>query len=203
MQKYSYICTKLILKMKKNPSLFGLFAALLIFVFAFGVYFLFLAKKNEYLVDNPTDKPYYFKINNGTEKIVAPGQYVKIDLEKGKNAIKVYDKDKNLMYDSIFQVNKLRGLLNITHADYYVNTQYYGYNIKKDSLLSALGSTTIDGKPYFGAPKLFKKLYSDDFYYNIDEDYDKLIKNIDKVETRTKIFRKDDYIIYYKEYYNF
>ena len=189
--------------MKKNPSLFGLFAALLIFIFAFGIYFLFLAKKNEYLVDNPTDTPYYFKINNGSEKIVAPGQYVKIDLQKGKNAIKVYDKDKKLMYDSTFQVNKLRGLLNIAHADYYINTQYYGYNIKKDSLLSALGSTKIDGKPYFGAPKHFKKLYSDDFYYNIDEEYDKLIKNIDKVETRTKIFRKDDYIIYYKEYYNF
>ena len=27
-----------------------------------------LAKKNEYLVDNPTTKTFYFKINNGEEK---------------------------------------------------------------------------------------------------------------------------------------
>ena len=35
---------------------------------AFGIYYLFLAKKNEYLVDNPTTKTFYFKINNGEKK---------------------------------------------------------------------------------------------------------------------------------------
>jgi hypothetical protein len=39
-----------------------------------------------------------------------------------------------MLYDSAFEVNKLRGLLNIAHQDYYVNDQYYGYNLKKDSL---------------------------------------------------------------------
>lgn len=189
--------------MKKNPSLVGFIIAVFSVVVAFGIYFLFLAKKNEYLVDNPTPKTYYFRINNGDEKIIAGGQYVKVELKKGTNKIKVYDEQKKLMYDSAFTVNKLRGLLNITHSDYYINTQYYGYNINKDSLLIALGKTEIDGKFYFGAPKKFNRLYSDDFYYNVDEDYDKIIKNVAKVESRTKIFRKQDYLNYYKEYYKF
>ncbi len=189
--------------MKKNPALFGLIVSIFVFLGAFGIYFLFLAKKNEYLVDNPTDKTYYFKINNGEEKIIAGHQFLKVDLNKGQNKIQVFDDQKKPIYDSAFQVNKVRGLLNISNSDYYVNTQYYGYGIDKDSLILSLGKTMIDGKEYFGAPKRFKKLYTDDFYYNIDEDYDKIIKNIDKVESRTKIFRKQDYFNYYKEYYNF
>lgn len=189
--------------MKNNPSLKGLLIALAVFIFAFGVYFFFLAKKNYYLVDNPTPNTYYYKINNGSEGIISAGQYVKVDLKQGKNSIKVFDQNKKMLYDSAFEVNKVRGLLNIAHEDYYINRQFYGYNLKKDSLLLALDKTIIDGKPYFGGAKHFNKLYTEDFYYNVDEDYDKLIKNIDKVESRSKIFRKQDYLNYYKEYYKF
>lgn len=51
-------------------------------------------------------------------------------------------------------------------------------------------------------PKKVNKLYTEDFYYNVNEDYDKVIKNIQKVEFRTKIFRKQDFLNYYKDYYN-
>ncbi len=61
----------------------------------------------------------------------------------------------------------------------------------------------LTGNHIFGGAKHFNKLYTEDFYYNVDEDYDKLIKNIDKVESRSKIFRKQDYLNYYKEYYKF
>jgi len=189
--------------MKNNPSLKGLLVAVAVFIIAFGVYFFFLAKKNYYLVDNPTPNTYYYKINNGSEGIISAGQFVRVDLNQGKNSIKVFDRNKKLLYDSAFEVNKVRGLLNIAHQDYYINRQYYGYNLKKDSLLLTLDKTMIDGKPYLGGAKHFNKLYSEDFYYNVDEDYDKLIKNIDKVESRTKIFRKQDYLNYYKEYYKF
>lgn len=189
--------------MKNNPSLKGLLIALVVFILAFGVYFFFLAKKNYYLVDNPTPDTYYYKINNGSEGVISGGQFVKVDLKKGKNSIKVFNQNKKLLYDSAFEVNKVRGLINIAHKDYYVNDQYYGYNLKKDSLLLALDKTIIDGKPYFGGAKHFNKLYTDDFYYNVDEEYDQLIKNIDKVESRSKIFRKQDYLNYYKEYYKF
>ncbi|MCI3936694.1 hypothetical protein MQX03_05755 [Chryseobacterium aahli] len=189
--------------MKNNPSLKGLLIASVVFILAFGVYFFFLAKKNYYLVDNPTPDTYYYKINNGSEGVISGGQFVKVDLKKGKNSIKVFNQNKKLLYDSAFEVNKVRGLINIAHKDYYVNDQYYGYNLKKDSLLLALDKTIIDGKPYFGGAKHFNKLYTDDFYYNVDEEYDQLIKNIDKVESRSKIFRKQDYLNYYKEYYKF
>lgn len=191
--------------MKKNPSTIGFIVSVLMFIVAFGIYFLFLAKKNEYLVDNPTNNTYYFKINNGEEMTIASGQFIKVDLHKGQNKIQVFDDNKKLLYDSTFQVDKIRGLLNISHSDYYINKQYYGYgvDIKKDSLLSALGQIEIDGKKYYGGAKHFNRLYTEDFYYNVDENYDKIIKNIDKVETRVKIFRKEDYLNYYKEYYNF
>lgn len=189
--------------MKKNPALAGFVYSVLATALAFGVYFLFLEKENYYLVDNPTPETFYFKINNGEEKIISAGQYLKVDLDKGKNAIKVFNEDKKILMDSTFEVKKLRGLINITLSDYYVHRQYYGYDLNKDSLLVAVGQTKIDGEMYYGAPKHIKKLYTEDFYYNIDEDYDKIIKNIDKVESRTKIFRKQDFLNYYKEYYKF
>lgn len=189
--------------MKNNPSLKGLIIAAVVFIGAFAVYNFFLAKKNYYLVDNPTPNTYYFKINNGSEGVISAGQFVKVDLQKGKNSIKVFDQNKKMLYDSAFEVNKIRGLLNIAHKDYYINEQYYGYNLKKDSLLLALDKTIIDGKQYYGGAKRFNKLYTEDFYYNVDEEYDQMIKNIQKVESRTKIFRKQDYLNYYKEYYKF
>lgn len=189
--------------MKNNPALKGFLYSVLALAFAFGVYFFFLAKKNYYLVDNPTPETYYFKINNGPEKIITSGQYIQVDLQKGKNSIEVLDSEKKPMYDTVFDVKKIRGLVNITRGDYYINTQYYGYDLKKDSLLLALGTTEIDGKSFYGKPQLFNGIYSEDFYYNIDEEYDRVVKNIQKTESRTKIFRKQDFLNYYKEYYKF
>lgn len=189
--------------MKNSPALKGFIISFAAVLVAFGIYFFLLAKKNYYVVDNPTSNTYYFKINNGSEAIISGGQTVEVNLNKGKNNIAVYDANKKVLYDSAFNVDKIRGLVNIANQDYYINTQYYGYNLKKDSLLAALGTTKIDGQQYYGRPVKMNKLYSDDFYYNVNEDYDKLIKNIDKVESRSKIFRKQDYINYYKEYYKF
>ncbi|NHW58462.1 hypothetical protein HA378_25100, partial [Escherichia coli] len=99
----------------------GFIFSFLAVILAFAIYFFFLAKKNYYLVDNPTPNTYYFKINNGSEQIISAGQSVQVDLSKGKNSIQVFDNNKKIIYDSAFQVNKLRGLLNIAHQDYYVN----------------------------------------------------------------------------------
>ena len=189
--------------MKMSASTKGLIISVIAVLFAFGIYFLFLAKRNYYLVDNPTNDTFYFKINNETENIIAPGQKLQVDLSKGKNQIKVFDGQKKMLYDSGFVVNKDRGLLNIAHQDYYINEQFYGYGLNKDSLIAARGATIIDGKNYLNEPKLFNKLYTDDFYFNIDEDYDKVVKNVQKIESRTKIFRKQDFLNYYKEYYQF
>ncbi|MBS1549253.1 MAG: hypothetical protein JSS94_05220 [Bacteroidetes bacterium] len=189
--------------MKNNPALKGFIIALLAAILSFGIYFIFLAKKDSFIIDNPTTNTYYFKVNDGEEKVITSGQFVPVNLNKGKNEIKVFDGHKKLLYDSSFQVSKQRGMVNIAHQDYYINNQYYGYNLNKDSLLVALGHTTIDGNNYLGAPKKFNRLYTEDFYYNVNEDYDKIIKNIQKVESRSKIFRKQDFLNYYKEYYKF
>jgi len=189
--------------MRMSPATKGLIISVIAVLFAFGVYFLFLAKKNYYLVDNPTGDTYYFKINKGEEKIIGAGQKLQVNLTKGKNAIQVFNGKKELLYDSAFVVNKNRGLVNIAHQDYYINEQFYGYGLNKDSLITARKSTVIDGKKFVNEPKHFNKLYTDDFYYNIDEDYDKIVKNVQKVESRTKIFRKVDFLNYYKEYYKF
>ena len=172
--------------MKISPATKGLIISVIAVLFAFGVYFLFLVKKNYYLVDNPTGETYYFRLNKGDEKIIAAGQMLKVNLNKGKNAIQVFDAKKDLLYDSAFVVNKNRGLVNIAHQDYYINEQFYGYGLNKDSLITARKSTIIDGKKFVNEPKHFNKLYTDDFYYNIDEDYDKVVKNVQKVESRTK-----------------
>ena len=59
--------------MKISPATKGLIISVIAVLFAFGVYFLFLAKKNYYLVDNPTGETYYFRINKGDEKIIGAG----------------------------------------------------------------------------------------------------------------------------------
>jgi hypothetical protein len=113
--------------MKKNAPLIGLIVSASVMLIAFGIYHLFLAKKNEYLVDNPTTKTFYFKINNGEEKIITSGQFVKVDLNRGKqNSIKVFDDKKKLLFDSAFNVSQYRGLLNIAGEEYFVHRQFYG-----------------------------------------------------------------------------
>ncbi|SDE53709.1 hypothetical protein [Riemerella columbipharyngis] len=188
--------------MKMSASQKGLFIAILAFIMAFAIYFLFLKKKNDYLVDNPTPNTYYFKINNGGEIVIAGGQSVKVNLKNGKNNIAVFNEQKKRLYDSSFDVSSVRGLLNIAHQDYYVNRQYYGYGLNKDSLIMSMNKVIIDGKPYHSDVKHYNKLYIEDFYYNVNEDYDAVIKNIQKIESRTKIFRKQDFIDYYKENIN-
>lgn len=189
--------------MKNNAAVRGFVISVFTVILAFGIYFKFLAKKNYYLVDNPSENIYYFKINNTSEKIIPAGQSVEVEMEKGPNKIAVFDQNKKPIFDSTFQVNKIRGLVNISHQDYYIYQQYYGYNLNKDSLLKTQKSLIIDGKRYFGGAKLFNKIYTDDFYYNVDEDFDKIIKNIADVESRTKIFRKQDFINYYRSIYKY
>ena len=189
--------------MKISPSTKGLIISVVTVLVAFGIYNFFLAKRNYYLVDNPSENIFYFKINNGEQKTITAGQKFQVDLKKGKNDIKVFDNQNKMLFDSSFVVKKNRGLLNIAHQDYYINEQFYGYGLNKDSLIATRKQTTIDGKLFVNMPVRFSKLYTDDFYYNIDEEYDGVVKNIQKVESRTKIFRKADFLNYYREYYKF
>jgi len=181
--------------MKKNTPLFGFLVAFGAVLFAFAV-----KKPNYYLVDNPTADTYYFQVNNGPEKIITSGQFIKVDLKQGTNTIKVADAGHRLLFDSAFTVTQPRGLVNITHHDYYIHNQYYGRQLNKDSLLLA-HHAVIDGEVFPGDIRHSNKLFEENFYYNLDENYDRVIKNIQKVESRTKIYRKQDFLNFYKENY--
>ena len=188
--------------MKLSPALKGLLIASLACIASFAIYFFWLAKKDHYLVDNPTTNTYYFTINDGGEKIIGSGQFVEVPLKKGqKNTFKVWDANKKPLYDTIFEVSKDRGLLNIARKDYYINTQYYGYDLNRDSLLLTFPTVLIDGKVYTGDVRKMNSIYNEDFYFNVNENYDAVVKNVQKVESRAKIFRKDDFLNYYQEYY--
>lgn len=178
-----------------NAPIKGLIISLIVAVAAFGIYFALLSKKNYYVVDNASAKTYYFKINQGSEQIISGGQTVRTNLKKGINQIIVMDDNKKKLLDTSIVVKKDRGLLNISRQPYYINRQYYGYIRNRDSLLLA-HPNTLDGKRVFGDFKETRKLYEEDFYFNVDEKYDPIVKNIDKIESRTKIFRKEDFIIY-------
>ena len=179
----------------------GLLWSLLSFGMAFGIYFLFLKKENSYLADNASLQTMYLSINGGAVLSVAPQQSIKVNLNKGKNQVKLLDEQQKPVFDTTFEVHKTRGLLNLAKVDYYINRQYYGYNVNKDSVF-LISKTQIDGKLYQGDVQKTKAFYSEKFYYNLDEDYDPIIKNIDKLESRSKIFRKTDFINYYKQYYH-
>ena len=103
--------------MKISPSAKGLIISIITVLVAFGIYNFFLAKRNYYLVDNPSEQTYYFNINNGAEKIITAGQKVQVELKKGNNQIKVLNGEKKVLFDSAFVVNKNRGLVNIAHQD--------------------------------------------------------------------------------------
>lgn len=189
--------------MKLSAAQKGLLWSLGFMVLAFFIYYQFLRKKNYYVADNPTDHTYYLQINNEQKKIIAAGQSLHIDLSQGKNRFKIFQPENQLLKDTVVEVKKSRGLINLAAKPYYIYRQYYGYNLNKDSLLLTQDQISIDGKKYFGGAKEFTGTYTEDFYYNVDEDFDKVIKNIDKVESRTKIFRKQDFINYYNTIYKF
>lgn len=189
--------------MRLSPSIKGLLIALLLTGLSFAVYFVFLSKKNYHVADNASDQTVYMQLDSQEKKIIGAGESLHLQIPNGKHTIKISDKNGNLIKDTIFTVTKQRGLINLTGSPYYIYTQYYGYNLNKDSLLAALPKTVIDGKSYYGGAKEFKGLYTEDFYFNVDEDLDKVIKNIQKVETRKKIFRKQDFLNHYQETYKF
>ncbi len=184
-----------------SPAIKGLFFAIASMGISFGIYFYFLQKQDVYLADNPTNTIYYIKVNEDQEKIIGPGESLAVTLNKGSNKIQTYDAKKSLILDTAITVKKDRGLLNIAKKDYFIYTQYYGYNLNKDSLLATQSTIDIDGKKYYGGAERFNQLYTEDFYFNVNEPLDKVIKNIQKVETRKKIFRKEDFLQFYHDNY--
>lgn len=184
-----------------NKSLLGFIIAVVFFGLAFWVYDFFLKKNEYFLMDNPTSESVSVRWNE--QKITLPAyQFVNVNFKNGRNRLQVLFKD-SIIVDTLISIqNPKRFLLNPTRSEYIIFTQYYGYVPNKDSLLKS-HQTKVDEKLYFGEIIKTKSLFIKDFYYNINEDFDKIIRNIDSIERRKKIFRKEQFKNYYRETYNY
>ena len=103
-------------------------------------------------------------------------------------------------------------MLNPTGAEYYTFNRPYGVRENVDSLFKS-SHVTIDDKVYFGNIKKSNKIYIENFYYNLDENFPKLFFNKEgeafsysfstkKERTNlTKIFNEEDFKQFYFENY--
>jgi len=184
--------------MKKNPSLIGLLVILAVLGVIVVVYNFILSKEDGYIIDNPTDKTVNISIDE-TDYTLAPQQSVRLDLDKGKHAIKYEYNGKKV--DTLLEIRRSSGLINPTLTDYYIFTRPYGVRPNKDSIFTSR-HLSIDNKAYLGIITKEQTLYIEDFYYNLDQDYPKIfLKSSDKKTDLSKIFTKEGFKQFYFENY--
>lgn len=186
--------------MRKSPFL-GFALSIICMILIIGIYTIF-SKKKEILIDNPTNSSIRIKLNN-EEYILISHQYIKGKVVEGKNTLSIefIDKDSiKVVRDTFFIINKLSeiGLINPTFSDYYLFRQYYDkLNNEQDSLYFSQ-SIIIDGKEYFGDIKKNHSIYIDDFDLNINENFPKFIKKENVIQSRKKLFRKNEFLQFYQ-----
>lgn len=183
--------------MKNNPTLIGLALAILIVLFSVAFYFVFLNKKDFYLIDNPSDEIIELKINDVSYKL-APHQNVEVNLEKGEYRLIVLYNGKET--DTTFHVNSTRGLINPTKTDYYIFERPYGHRENIDSLYTS-HETLIDDKIYLGRIDIKNDFYIEDFYYNLTQSYPKFFMKKYKDSDLKKIFTKQEFKQFYFRHY--
>lgn len=183
--------------MKKNPALVGFLVVLAILGGILLLYFNVLDKKNGYLVANPSNEQLTIQIDK-EHFTVAPQQNVRIPLDKGQHRIKFTYKGTTT--DTLIEVNRGNGLLNPTRTTYYTFTRPYGVRENVDSLFRST-HLTIDEKVYFGKILKSDRLFIENFYYNLDENYPKVFLKSDKETNLMKIFNEEDFKQFYFENY--
>lgn len=183
--------------MKRNPSLIGLLVTIGIVLCSYGVYKLFLEKKDSYLIANPSRESIHLKIDE-KDYIVAPKQTTEIKLSPGEHKINFELNGKTI--DTTFYVKYYNGVLNPTQSDYYTFTRPYGPARNKDSLFTTQ-TITIDEKIFYGNIKHSNDLYIQGFYYNLDQNYPKFFLNKGPKTDLSKIFSKEDFKQFYFENY--
>jgi hypothetical protein len=179
-----------------SASIKGLIIAVSFAVLSMMMYFWFLKKDNYFVMDNPTSSKIEVEWNS-KKIILSPFEIKKIEVNEGSNRLFFKEKNGNQL-DTILNIKGLRGVINPTKTTYYIFTQLYGVVKNKDSIMLSQ-STIIKDKVYFGNIKKDSSLFIQDFYFNLDEPYQKLIKNIDTIEKRKKIFREKEFINYYNQ----
>ncbi len=181
-----------------KKSLTGLLIAAVLCVIAVLYYKFFIEKEEEFLLDNPTEETTKVILNK-KNYVLAPGQSISVPVQEGKNTISsVSGSGNEVLKDTFFMVSKSnRGLINPTLSTYYTFKRYYGHIKNIDSLYKA-HKTYIDGHEYVGKVKEQKGLLIQDFYFNVNQNFPKIINKVDSMESRTKLFRKNQFLEFYQ-----
>ncbi|MDR3273293.1 MAG: hypothetical protein LBT29_07420 [Flavobacteriaceae bacterium] len=187
--------------MNKKAPLIGFIIGVLLLTTVVSYYKFFLEKEETFLMDNPTEQSLNITLN-GKKYFLAPKQTTYIEILDGKNTISAVSKEGDMVLKDTFFLaeNSRRCVVNPTLSDYYIFRRYYGYIKNIDSLYKA-HKTVIGGKEYFGEIKIDKNLFINDFYFNIDQDFAKIVNKGDSIESRTKIFRKNQFLEFYRSNY--
>lgn len=185
---------------KISPNLIGFIIALLVCIASLWVYFQYIQKESFHLIDNPTEATLNIKIDDN-EYVVAPMQQVEVHLELGKHQITATtDVDAVQLLKTEFEVKNSRGLINPTLSRYYIFGMPYGPKVNKDSIFRNL-KTMFKGKVYLGDLQIDSLVYTEDFYYNLNENYPKMTLKSENENLRKKVFREDEFKQFYFEHY--
>ena len=177
---------------KLSPSLLGFIIALLISIASLWIYFSFIQKESYHLIDNPGEQNLFVNIDN-QEYIVAPGQQITVNLDNGTHTISVRaENDTVILPESSFEVKKARGLINPTLSRYYIYGMPYGLDVNKDSIFENL-KTTFENKTYLGDLQIDSAVYTEEFYYNMNEEFPGVTLKSENDTLRRKIFRENDF----------
>ena len=176
-----------------SASFFGFSVAFLFSIGGLFYYLYFLKKENYYYLDNPTKNEIEVSVDN-KKYLIKPETFEKIELKKGKHAIKIQHSTFSL--DTFLFVNDVNGVINPSLSDYYIYKKYYGYRKNKDSIIDALSKVKIDETYYRGAIVHCHDLTIEGFDYGLDESFPKIIQK-DTLNDRKKIYRKKDFVALY------
>ncbi|MDR2121800.1 MAG: hypothetical protein LBP34_01625 [Flavobacteriaceae bacterium] len=184
--------------MSNKNSLWGLLVSISLCVISILIYKFFIEKEDEFLLDNPTENSIKVVFNGETYSL-APGQTLGVPVFSGKNTLSsTYENGDVILKDTFFTVKKTnRGLINPTLSTYYTFRRYYGHIKNIDSLYKT-HKTIIDGKEYVGEIKGHKDLVLQDFYFNVNQNFSRIINKVDSIESRVKLFRKNQFLEFYQ-----
>lgn len=184
--------------MLNKNSLQGLCIAISIGLISFFIYKIYIEKNDEFLLDNPSNDEIKV-ILNGKSYLLAAGQSLSIPVISGKNTISSQDiHGKSILKDTFFVITKnTRGLINPSLSTYFTFRRYYGHIKNMNSLYQA-HRRKIDGKEFMGEINEYSQLIIQDFYYNINQNFPKIINKVDSIESRVKLFRKNQFLEFYR-----
>ena len=149
-------------------------------------------------LDNSGDEPLTVIIDE-LQYDLAPGEYQRIKLEKGRHILTIVDKDGKTQEEETFRV-VAGGLINVAKGNYLVWTDLYGDpNLRKEKLKEDW--IDIGDQSFFGE---FETLPTDEYYiekkwdYGLSENFpDDLLgweMGVEKYIIKRKLFREEELV---------